>query len=122
MNQSVSREGKNSYLLQEEEENVSEETNDDSDVNAEANKVGDNKKDVVFTMKEEKNTLEYQETMNVYIEIISSKKQPFWRPIYEVIEYSYFEETRLFSKIVLNLCRNNPNETQNIPNEIKASF
>ena len=49
-------------------------------------------------MEEEKKTLEHQETMNVEIENIFSKKQPFWRPIYEVIEYSYFEETKLFPK------------------------
>ena len=40
--------------------------------------------------------MEYQETMNVDIENISIKKQPFWRPIYEVIENSNFEETKLF--------------------------
>ena len=39
------------------------------------------------TMKEEKNTLKYQETMNVGIENIASKKRPFWRSIYEVIDY-----------------------------------
>ena len=51
---------------------------------------------MVVTMKEEKNTLEYQETMNVDIKKISSKKQPFWILIYEVLENSYFEETKLF--------------------------
>ena len=30
--------------------------------------------------------------MNVDIEKIASKKQPFWIPIYEVIENSHFEE------------------------------
>ena len=34
--------------------------------------------------------------MNLDIENIANKKQPFWRPIYEVIENSYFEETKLF--------------------------
>ena len=29
--------------------------------------------------------------MNVDIENIASKKQPFWRSIYEVIDDSYFE-------------------------------
>ena len=29
--------------------------------------------------------------MNVDIENITSTKQPFWRSIYEVIDYSYFE-------------------------------
>ena len=43
---------KNPVLLQQKEENVSEETNDDADINAEANKVNDNKKDMVVTMKE----------------------------------------------------------------------
>ena len=59
MKQSVSGE-KNSFLLQEEEENVAEETNDDTDVKAEANKFNDNKKDMVVTMKEERKTLEHQ--------------------------------------------------------------
>ena len=42
-----------------------------------------------------------------------------WRPIYEVIENQYFEATKLFPKKVLDQCRNNPNNPQNIPNEIK---
>ena len=66
--------------------------------------------------------MEYQETMNVYIENISSKKQPFWGQIYEVIENSYFEETDFFPKTYLNQRINNPNDTHNIPNEIKSVF
>ena len=57
MKQSVSGENNNPVLLQEEEESVSEETNDDANVNTEANKVNDNKKDLVITMKEENKTL-----------------------------------------------------------------
>ena len=68
------------------------------------------------TMQEEKKTLEYQEIMNVDIENISSKKQQFWRPIYEVIENLYFEETKIFPTTVVNQCRENPNEAQNISN------
>ena len=71
---------------------------------------------MVVTIEEEENTLEYQETMKLDIENISSKKQSFWRPIYEVIENSYFEETKLFPTKIFNQCRNNPNEPQNIPN------
>ena len=44
MKQSVSGENNNPVVLQEEEENVAEKTNYDSDVNAKANKVNDNKK------------------------------------------------------------------------------
>ena len=38
------------------------------------------------------------------------------------IENSYYEETKLFPTTFLNQCRNNPNEPQNIPNEIKADL
>ena len=74
------------------------------------------------TMKEEKNTLKYQETMNVDIENIVSKKQPFWRSIYEIIDDSYFEVVKLFPTTFLNQCRNDPNEPQNIPSEVKEAF
>ena len=53
MKQSVSGEGGNPFLLQEEEWNVAEDTNDDADVNVEANKVNDTKKYMVVTMKED---------------------------------------------------------------------
>ena len=49
---------------------------------------------MVITIEEEKNTLEYQETMNVDIENVASKIQPFWRSIYEVIDTSYFERKK----------------------------
>ena len=61
MEQSVSGGGDNLVLLQQKEENVAEEANDDADVNIEANKVDDNKKDMVVTIEEEKKTLKYQE-------------------------------------------------------------
>ena len=50
MKRSVSGGKNNPDLLQQEEENVAEETNYDTDVYAEANKVDDNKKDMVVTM------------------------------------------------------------------------
>ena len=64
---------------------------------------------MVLTMKPEKINLEYQEMINVDIENIVNKKQPFRRSIYEVIENSYYEETKLFPTIFSNQCRNNPN-------------
>ena len=77
---------------------------------------------MVVTIKEEKRDLGYQETMDVDIENIFSKKQPFWISIYEVIDYSFFEETKLFPTKFVNRCRNNPSEPQNIPSEVKADF
>ena len=64
----------------------------------------------------------YQETIHVEIENISSKKQLFWRPIYEVIENSYFAATKLFLPECLDQCRNNTNETQKIPDKIKVAL
>ena len=98
MKKSVSGGGKNPVLLQEEEKNVAEETNDDADVNEEANEINGKKKDMVVTTKEEKNTLNYLETMSVDIKSIASIKQKFWRSIYEVIDDSYFEVVKLFQK------------------------
>ena len=88
----------NPFLLQEEEETVAEDTNDYADVNAEANEINDKKKYMVVKIEEENKTLGYQETMNVDIENIASKNQPFWRPIYEVIDDSYFGLVNLFQK------------------------
>ena len=59
--------------------------------------------------------------MNLDIENIASKKEPFWRPIYEVIDDSYFEVVKLFPTTFLDQCKNNPNITQNIPSEFKAA-
>ena len=53
---------------------MAEEANDDADVNAEANEINDKNNSMVVTMKEKKNTLEYQETMTLDIENISSKE------------------------------------------------
>ena len=60
--------------------------------------------------------------MNLDIENIASKNQPFWRSIQEVIDDSYFGVINLFPKIFLNQCKNNPNEPQNISSKVKASF
>ena len=57
MKQSVYGGKKNQFLLQEEEKYIVEEPNDNTDVNAEADKINDNKKDMVVTMKEDKRLL-----------------------------------------------------------------
>ena len=77
---------------------------------------------MVVTLKEEKNTLEYQDTMSVDIKNIASKKQPFWWATYEVIENSYIEEIKLFPTIFLNQSKQFPNDPQHIQNEIKPAL
>ena len=69
--------GGNPVLLQEEEVNLAGETNNDADVNTEANRINDKKKNMAVTMKENKKTLGYQETINVDIEKLPVKNNHF---------------------------------------------
>ena len=50
----------------------------------------------MVTIEEERNTLEYQETINLEIENIASTSQQVWRSIYEVTDDSYFKAVKLF--------------------------
>ena len=48
-------------------------------------------------MEEYQKTVEYQETMKADLGNIAKKRKK-WRPIYKVIDASYFEETDIFSQ------------------------
>ena len=50
----------------------------------------------MVTIEDERNNLEYQETVNLDIETFSSSSQQTWVSIYEVIDDSYFKELKLF--------------------------
>ena len=45
-----------------------------------------------------------------------------WRPIYKVVDYLYFAATKIFPTEFLDWYRNNSNNPQNIPYEIKAAL
>ena len=47
-------------------------------------------------MEEEKKIVEYQETLKVDVKNISKNKKSIWRPTYEVIDVTFFEETDIF--------------------------
>ena len=64
---------------------------------------------MVVTIKEDKKTLEYKETMNVNIEKKIGDKYM------KLLIIRFLKETKLFPTAFLNQCRNNPNEPQNIP-------
>ena len=72
------------------------------------------------TIEEQKNTFEYQETTNVDVENIASRKK--WRPIFKGIDNSFFSATKLFPTEFQDQYRNNTNNTQNIPSEIKVAL
>ena len=42
-----------------------------------------------------------------------------WRPIYEVIDEAYIEESKIFPGDFIRDCKNNINEAQFIPREVK---
>ena len=43
-------------------------------------------------------------------------------PIYEFIDNSFFAATKPFPTEFLDQCKNNPNEPQNLPSQVKSSF
>ena len=47
---------------------------------------------MIISMEEEQNILEYQKTMKVHVKNIAKTKKNIWRPIYEVIDSSFFEK------------------------------
>ena len=58
----------------------------------------------MVTVEEERTNLEYQKTMNLYIENISSTSQQIWRSIYEIIHDDYFKAVKLFPTKCLSHC------------------
>ena len=55
--------------------------------------------------------------MKADVEIMS--KNDIWRPIYEVIDASFFEEKGVSTRI-LDFCKNNQNEPQFLTYEVKV--
>ena len=51
-----------------------------------------------------------------------SPKKNIWRPIYEVIDASFYEETDIFPQAFFYLCKINPNKPQFLPYEVKVVF
>ena len=64
------------------------------------------------SMEEDQQTAKYQNTLKVDVKNIAKNKTTTWRPIYEVIDTSFFEETNIFTQALLDLCENNPNKPQ----------
>ena len=103
-------------MLKEDEEQESEESNSDSNVNSKANKIDEDNNNMINSMEEEQNTLEYQETMKVDAENIAKNNN--WRSIYEVINTSFLKKT--FPPAFLDKCLKYPNEPQFLPYEVRV--
>ena len=77
---------------------------------------------MVVLIEEKQKTLEYQEKMNVDIENISSFKIYFGDQYMKLLKIHIFKKQNYFQYNCLNQCRNNPNNPQSIPNEIKSAL
>ena len=84
--------------------------------------------DVPMHLKKEQNTQAYKETMDIDIDnidtyeirnIVNTIK---WRPIYEVIEEAYTKESEKFSDDFMQKRKDNANEAQFTPLEIKNNI
>ena len=58
----------------------------------------------MFTIEYDNKTLEYKETMNLYIENISSTSKKNWISIYEVIHDDYLKAVKFFPTEFLDQC------------------
>ena len=65
---------------------------------------------MIISMEEEQKTLEYQKIWNKMSKILPKIKN-ILRPIYEVVDVSFFEETNLFPGAFLDLCKNKSKST-----------
>ena len=45
-----------------------------------------------------------------------------WRPIYEVIDEAYIEESKIFPDDFIRDCKNNSNEARDIPRDVKNNI
>ena len=73
--QSDSGRENNPDLSQEAEEQEAEDANADSDVTADASKVSENYDNMIFSMKKDQKTFEYQETMRLDVKNIAKNKK-----------------------------------------------
>ena len=76
-------------------------------------------------IEKEQNTQAYKETMEIDIDQINTYELRNkvntikWRPIYEVIDESYFKGYKSFSDNLMKECEDNSNEALFFPLEIK---
>ena len=103
---------------------VAEEKNVDESITAEAKAINE----MENYLKDEQNTKSYEDTMNIDIENINTiekRKSIYtkqWRTTYEVIQPDLFKETDIFPDDFIKKCKDNANEAQFLPLEVKNNI
>ena len=84
---------------------------------------------IPLQIRKERTTEAYKEKMNEDIETIDkndNSKQIFqktkWRTIYEVIDKDYIENSNIFSDAFITKCKECPNVSQTISNDVRNNI
>ena len=80
---------------------VAEVKNSDTDVSADASKTNEENWDMNISKKEEHTTVGYQETLKIDVENINKNINTIWRPIYEVMDETFFGKMAYFHDIFI---------------------
>ena len=83
---------------------------------------------ITINIGKERSTEAYKGTMSIDIEdidtfeTITKVNTTKWSPIYEVINKAYFIGSKNFSDDFIKECKNNSNESRDIPREVKNNI
>ena len=69
---------------------VSEVANNDADLTKDSGKTNKEDDDMNISEKEEQKTLDYKEALKIYVKNINKNINTIWRPIYKVIDITFF--------------------------------
>ena len=75
---------------------VDEVPNVEEDLTTYASKINEEDDDMSISYQEKKNTVGYQENLKIDVKNINKHIKTTCRPIYEVIDATFFEETDIF--------------------------
>ena len=64
--------------------------NNDADLTKDAGKTDKKDDDMNISEREEQKTLDYKETLKIYVKNINKDINTIWRPIYKVIDITFF--------------------------------
>ena len=70
--------------------------------------------------EEEQKTVVYQENLKIDVKNINKNIKTIWRPIYDVIYVTLFEEKNIFPQHLLDLCKNDKH--QFLSSNVKTVF
>ena len=93
--------------------------NADAYLNADASKINEDDKKMNISMEEEQETVEYKNTLKVDTKNISKTPPKTGHKYMKLLMINFWRDTYFYTSF-LDLCRNNPNQPQFIPSDVKT--